>query len=117
MEINLSRVFKLYPKVISIEEYYHPVNKWTSILPDGRDVRSEELYRGTPPLTGGGSLDPIREKVVKLCIKAGATHVQFKCRDSNNELCFPDYKVEELIWNDPIESSDDPRKMGLNNGG
>lgn len=95
-EIDLEKVWSLYYKVINIEEYYHPVKKWTSILPNGIDVREEMLYIGVDP-TKDFDGDPPRERVVKLCIEAGATKIKFRCLDENKEKCFPDYNVSELL--------------------
>jgi hypothetical protein len=92
MTISLKKVRDLYPngKVVNVEEYYHPLLKWSSILPNGTDVRDSDLYYAVGV-----------EGVIKMCITAGAERIQFKISDSvgggKREYCFPDYKVRELI--------------------
>lgn len=97
-KINLNLVHHLFNKIINIEEYYHPTEKWTCILPDGIDVRNPELYYETVPgAKGSHELVPdIMERIVQRCIDAVAVRIQFKCRDKFGELCFPDYNVPEL---------------------
>lgn len=87
-KVNLDKVWKLYRKVVSVEEFRHPVKKWTSILDDGSDVKSnDDMKYHRLGLEG----------VVQACIDSGATHIQFLCRDENKKACYPDYKIEELI--------------------
>jgi len=100
MDINLSKVKKLYDKILGVEEYFDPINKWTSILPEGTDVRADETYQyysAERLMKIKAGEDPERERVVKLCINAGATIIQFKCLDKFGVECYPDYKVGELI--------------------
>ncbi len=101
-KINLTPIRTLYEKIISIEEYYTPQSKWTHLLPDGSDLRKEDVYYRALNMQvpeSGGEIqfaDNIIEKIVQKCIDAGAMIIQFKCRDKNKELCYPDYKVSEL---------------------
>jgi hypothetical protein len=87
MKIDLSKPRSLYDKIVSVEEFKVD-GKWTSILSDGRDVKSnEDMKYNQLGLEG----------VVKLCINDGATDIQFLARFGNKEACYPDYRVEELI--------------------
>lgn len=103
MKINLSPIRSLYKKVICVEEYYHPYMKWTNVFPDGTDIRDPENYYKELNMKvsdGNGEITfntDLIERVVKKCIDSGATIIQFKCTDKDNEYCYPDYKVTELI--------------------
>ena len=89
MSIDLTPVRTLYNKVINVEEYFHPVKKWTSILPNGHKVTNPELYYTDIPNN--------LELVVQACIDAGAIMIQFRCKDKRGEECYPDYKISELV--------------------
>lgn len=103
MKVNIDHIRVLYKKVVSIEEYFHPTNKWTHILPDGTNLQNPNVYYKEldikfPP--GGGEItfnEDIIERLVQKCIDTGATMIQFKCRDQNNEYAYPDYKINELL--------------------
>ncbi len=98
-EVTLDRVRKLYWKVINVQEYYHPVNRWTSILKDGTDIRDpKNYYELMPGATSSHEVRPDNiERVVEQCIAAGAVKIQFRCRDAKKEECFPDYFIHELV--------------------
>ena len=102
-KIDLTPVRKLYNKIINVEEYRHPVNGWTHILPNGKLVTDEDLYKPKQrcnKITQGYEIVPdmeIVERVVQMCIDAGATVIQFCCKDEHKNRCYPDYKVSELI--------------------
>ena len=87
MKITLQKVHDLYPdgKIICVEEYFSQEKKWTSILPDGSDVRDPDLY-----YKFGLNF------VVALCGQNGATQISFQVLDANNEICFPDFYISEL---------------------
>lgn len=101
-KIDLSRVYKLYEKIVQLEQFFIPTKGWSSILPDGTDVRNGDLYYELiPNATSSNEISPdIRERLVQRCLDAGATHVQFKCTDKNREYCYPDYKISELQYID-----------------
>ncbi len=102
-KINFDKVYKLYKKIINIEEYFHPVKKWTHVLPDGRILSSESTYRSYPnyPIlikeSGVIEFPEILKDLVKRCIEDGATQIQFKCVDEKGAYSYPDYKIEEII--------------------
>jgi len=94
MKINLKHVKNLYPdgEVICVEEYFIPFDpnnslsmKWTSIFPDGTDVRDPDLY-----YKYGLNF------VVAMCIQHGAQLISFKILNTNKEYCYPNFYVTEL---------------------
>ena len=89
MKITLKKIHDLYPngKIICVEEY-RSTNYWTSILPDGTDVRDSDLY-----YKYGLNF------VVTLCIQNNVEMISFKVLNEDKEYCFPDYKPSELIEN------------------
>jgi hypothetical protein len=62
--------------------------KWSSILPDGTDVRDPELY-----YKYGLNF------VVAKCIEQKAQQISFKILDEDKEYCYPDFYVTELYEN------------------
>ena len=81
-KIDLSEVYRLYPNslICGVEEFYVPGLAWTSLV-DGRHIATN---------------DRSVEEQVDLAIQEGATSIQFKIRDANGKMCYPDYKVKEL---------------------
>ncbi len=99
-QIDMQRVWDLYDKVLNVEEYYHPWRKWTTYLPTGTQVSDPDLYVSTDVDIFGdreNQIDPIRARVVCMCIEADAVKICFRCRDKKGDECFPEYTIEELI--------------------
>ena len=92
-KISIEKVKKLYPTVVRVEEYYTTELKWMAILPNGKKVYDPSLYHAN---TLQEEQDRI-EDVVKQCIEAGASIVQFKCTDEQGHRVYVDYKVHELM--------------------
>ena len=99
-QIDMQRVWDLYDKVLNVEEYYHPTEKWTCVLPNGMYVTDQDLYVSTEADILGSrqeQIDPVRARIVCMCIEAGAVKICFRCRDKKGDECFPEYTIEELI--------------------
>jgi len=89
MKISIDPVLNLYPhcKIVNVEEYFDPANKWVSRLPDGTDVRDPDLYYGYG-----------LNYVIGLCARDGkAKLIQLHIIDEQGEHCYPDFKIEELV--------------------
>lgn len=91
--LELQKVYKLYRKVICVEQWMLD-GTWTKIIAIGKDdylVSDSDLYY--PPQGLNWVIRRIREK--------GGTMVQLRCLDDKRELCYPDYKVEEICPYEP----------------
>lgn len=96
MNITLKKVHELYPdgKIICVQECFLPLNpnnpnsqtmSWTSILPDGTDVRDPDLY-----YKYGLNF------IIAKCVENGAKQISFRILDEINEYTFPDFYITEL---------------------
>lgn len=82
MKISFERTNLLYPGCIvnGVQEFYHPVRKWTSLLNNGTKI----IASGLSP-----------EKQVEEAIKEGALVVQLQIQHEG-AIHHPDYRVEQL---------------------
>ena len=100
-DITLAVVWAKASKIIFINEYFHPVNKWTNILPDGSDVSStNQYYETVPGAKSALEIKPdIREDLVAQCLNAGAEAVSFMVVATSGERRTIDFDRIDLIRN------------------
>ncbi len=87
--IDLSKVYALYPKIICIEQWFAPYGQWTRIM----DIDKVNYPISDPSLYYEYGI----RWLIARCKISGGTAVQFRCKDKDGELCYPDFKISELL--------------------
>lgn len=99
--LQLARVLSLYRKVVCVDQWYQDEKLgkgslgWNTMIPVPvkysenmlMHIQTPELYY--PPFGLNWVLRSVREY--------GGTMVQLRCLDEKGELCYPDYKIKELL--------------------
>lgn len=94
--LDLSNIYRCYEKVLCVEQWYQDAKMgkgslgWNAIIPVNDalvPIHQNGLYY--PPFGLNWVLKRVQE--------FGGTMVQLRCRDEKGELCYPDYKISELL--------------------
>jgi len=84
MALNLDIIQRCYPDsiIMDIEEIYYPIGGWV-------DTKNQIIT----PYTS------IEEVIKRLnaCIDNGAEWINFKLMNEFEQICYPDYRVKELL--------------------
>ena len=87
--LTLTDVYRLYKKVICVEEWLNGSTWERTIEIEGKHYMVCDAPLYYPPQ----GLNWVIKKIKEL----GGTRIQLKCMDNKNEYCYPDYKIEEIL--------------------